>query len=305
MFPYQWKTYFAGIGESVSLYCDAVVSYNDQITVLWSFNKSPLRLNDSFRDIKTYIEEMSTEGEISSDLDIIFIEDTEFGIFTCSLQAYQFSVEKVYLQHKMAASGYITRTRDIIPQYNVRKYTGKEFYIYATPGGVIDLRWKPMNFNNENEDLIQYYYVNKVVFNRPQNSELLCSIFSSLYVFYGQALDLFLVLYDSTSSRFWMKNQKNSFETRFTECAGTKVFGIHTVVYFRRFHDKKMKSFVMQEVKHPDTKYLQPDLPYFYRIDNATKAKKEIIQILQKMDLNYPWFDNSLTCFLHARVVLD
>lgn len=37
-------------------------------------------------------------------------------------------------------------------------------------GGVIDLRWRPMNFSNENEDLIQYYYVNKVAFNRPQNS---------------------------------------------------------------------------------------------------------------------------------------
>lgn len=111
----------------------------------------------------------------------------------------------------MAASAYITRTRDIIAQYSVRRYNGKVFYIYTTPGGVIDLRWKPINFNNENEDLIQYYYVNKVAFNRPQNSGLLGSSFSYLYVFYGQALDLFLVPYDLTSSHFWMKNHKNSF----------------------------------------------------------------------------------------------
>lgn len=201
MSPYQRETYLAGIGESVSLYCGAIVTYNP-ITVLWSFNKSPLRFTDSFRTTKTYIEERSTEREISSDLNVNFIEDTDFGIFTCSLETYQFSVEKVYVQHNLAASAYITRTRDIIAQYNVKKYSGKEFYIYATLGGVIDLRWRPMNFSNENEDLVQYYYVNKVAFNRPQNSGWLCSTFSSQYVFYGQALNMFLVLYDATSSHF-------------------------------------------------------------------------------------------------------
>lgn len=105
---YQRKTYLAGIGESVSLYCGAVVS-NNLITVLWSFNKS-LRFNDSFRTTTTYIEERSTEREISSDLNVNFIEDTNFGIFTCSLETYQFSVEKVYLQHNLAASAYITHT---------------------------------------------------------------------------------------------------------------------------------------------------------------------------------------------------
>lgn len=113
MSPYQRETYLAGIGESVSLYCGAIVSYNP-ITVLWSFNKSTIRFNDSFRNTKTYIKEGSTEREISSDLNINFIEDTDFGIFTCSFETYQFSVEKVYLQHNLAASAYITRTRDII-----------------------------------------------------------------------------------------------------------------------------------------------------------------------------------------------
>lgn len=108
MSPYQRKTYFAGIGESVSLYCGAVVSFNDPITVLWSFNQSSLRLNGSFRNINTYIEDVSKERKISGDLDITFIEDTGFGI--CYFQNYQFSVEKVYLQHKMAATAYITRT---------------------------------------------------------------------------------------------------------------------------------------------------------------------------------------------------
>lgn len=63
-----------------------------------------------------------------------------------------------------------------------------------------------MNFNYENEDLIQYYYVNKVAFNRPQNSEWLCSTCSSLYVLYGQALNMFLVLY--TVRRFLIFGRK-------------------------------------------------------------------------------------------------
>lgn len=84
---------------------------------------------------------------------------------------------------------------------------------------------------------------------------------------------MFLVLYDSTFSHFWTKNHRYSFETRFTECVGTEVFGIHTVVYFRRIYYKKMKSSVMQEVKHPDTIYVLPDLPYSSRMDNAIKAE--------------------------------
>lgn len=156
------------------------------------------------------------------------------------------------------------------------------------------------------EDLIQYYYVNKVAFNRPQNSGWLCSTCSSLYVLYGQALNMFLVLYDSTFSHFWTKNHKYSFETRFTECVGTEVFGIHTVVNFRQIYDEKMKSSVMQEVKHPDTIYVLPDLPYSYRMDNATTAEMEKMRPkLQKMDLNYLWFYNCLICCLHIRVLFE
>lgn len=110
-------------------------------------------------------------------------------------------------------------------------------------------------------DLIQNYYMNKVAFNRPQNSGLVCSsfFFVSVRVLWTSAG--FVLGFDSTSSHFWMKNHKNSLETRFTECAGSRVFGIHTVVYVRRIYDKKRKSFVTQEVKHPYTIYALPDLP--------------------------------------------
>lgn len=111
----------------------------------------------------------------------------------------------------------------------------------------------------------------------------------------------FVLGFDSMSSHFWMKNYKNSLETRFTECAGSRVFGIHTVVYVRRIYDKKRKSFVTQEVKHPDTIYVLPDLPYFYKMDNTyNKGKREkIIQTLQKMNLvlNYHGLTIALLVF--------
>lgn len=97
----------------------------------------------------------------------------------------------------------------------------------------------------------------------------------------------FVLGFDSTSSHFWMKNYKNSLETRFTECAGSRVFGIHTVVYVRRIYDKKRKSFVTQEVKHPYTIYELPDLPYFYKMDNTTKAKRRKSYKLYK---KWIWF---------------
>lgn len=83
---YQWKMYLVGIGESVSLYCGVVVLYN-LIIVLWFFNKS-FCFNDSFCIIKMYIEEWLMECEISSDLNVNFIEDINFGIFICFLEIY-------------------------------------------------------------------------------------------------------------------------------------------------------------------------------------------------------------------------
>lgn len=176
------------------------------------------------------------------------------------------------------ATSYIRSDEVLIAQYSVRKYSGREFFIYATPGGAIDITWKRMSFNNDLEDLIQYYYVNGVLFNRPKNAKLYCSSFSSLYILYGQAMNWFHVPYASESSHFLLK-QLSLFETHFTECAGSSVFGIHTVEYFRPVYDKKSGSYVLREVQHPDTLYVLPDLAYFYKMDNVSKAKKkEIIQ---------------------------
>lgn len=203
------------------------------------------------------------------------------------------------------ASSLIKSTEFLIAQYSVRKYSGREFYIYATPGGAIDITWKRMSFSNEVEDIIQYYYVNGIPFNRPNSSRMFCSSLSYLYILYGYAMNWFVVPCLSESSHFLL-NHLSIFETRFIDCAGSHVFGIHTVVYNRRVYDKKSGSFILQEVQHPDTIYVLPDTAYFYKMDNASKAKKkEIIQTLQKKDLDYTWFDNSNTCILIARVVLE
>lgn len=120
---------------------------------------------------------------------------------------------------------------------------------------------------------------------------------------YGQTLNMFLVLYDSTFSQFWTKNHKYSFETRFTECVGTEVFGIHTVVNFRQIYDEKMKSSVMQEVKHPDTIYVLPDLllPDGQRNkgrngENETKTTENGFELSMVLQLSYLLFTH--TCFI-------
>lgn len=274
--PYQRGVYLVGIGESVNLPCVAIVLKEIPVTVLWSLNRSYLHSNFSFskkRSISSYI--------ITTKLDYDFVENSGFGDITCSFRFYQNFGNKLFFQHKMASS-FIESTEYLIAQYSVRKYSGREFYIYATPGGAIDITWKQMSFNNEEEDVIQYYYVNGVQINRPMSSILFCSSFSYVYILYGHAMNWFVVPYLSVSSHF-LFNYLSIFQTRFIDCAGSHVFGIHTVEYFRRVFDKKSGSFILREVQHPDTIYVLPDTAYFYKMDNASKAKKkEIIQNLQK-----------------------
>lgn len=299
MWPYQRGVYLVGIGESVNLPCGAIVLKEAPMTVLWSLNGSYLHSNFSFskeRSISSYI--------ITTKLDFDFIENSGFGDITCSFRFYQHFGNKLFFQNKMASS-FIESTEYLIAQYSVRKYSGRKFYIYATPGGAIDITWKQMSFNNEVEDIIQYYYVNGVPINRPKSSILFCSSFSYLYILYGHAMNWFFVPYLLVSSQYLI-NYSSIFETHFIDCAGSHVFGIHTVEYFRRVYDKKSGSFTLREVQHPDTIYVLPDTAYFYKMDNASKAKKEeIIQNLQKLDLDYHWFDNRDTCILIARVVLE
>lgn len=299
--PYQQGVYLVGIGESVKLPCGAIVNNEAPMTVLWSLNGSYPHSNFGFSFSK---ERRVSSNIISTELDIDFIENSDFGDITCSFRVYQQFGNKLFFQRKMASS-FIESSEFLIAQYSVRKYSGREFYIYATPGGAIDITWKRMSFNNEIEDIIQYYYINGVPINRPKSSSLFCSSFSYLYILYGHAMNWFKVPYLSESPHFLL-NHLSVFENHFTDCAGSHVFGIHTVEYFRRVYDKNSGTFILREVQHPDTIYVLPDTAYFYKMDNTTKARKEeIIQNLQKMDLDYTWFDNSDTYVLIARVVLE
>lgn len=117
----------------------------------------------------------------------------------------------------------------------------------------------------------------------------------------------FVLGFDSTSSHFWMKNYKNSLETRFTECAGSRVFGIHTVVYVRRIYDEKRKSFVTQEVKHHTqyTYYLICLTFTKWTTQQRQKGENHTNSTKNEFGFELSWFDNSLTCFLLARIVLE
>lgn len=146
--PYQRGVYLVGIGESVKLPCIAIINNEAPITVLWSLNGSYHHSNFSFSKKGSFSSNIITTGK-----DIDFIENSDFGDITCSFRFYVHGSEKLIFQHKMAFS-VIQSIEFLIAQYSVRKYPGREFYIYATPGGVIDIAWKRMSFNNEVEDII-------------------------------------------------------------------------------------------------------------------------------------------------------
>lgn len=299
--PYQRRTYYAGIGESVSLSCHAFSDVVGPVSVLWFLNGKYLRSNDSTCNITTNVKKAVLMQEISSQLDIDIIENNGFGNYTCSFRNYDFTGKKVSFKHEKAFPS-IKSIQKNIAQYSVKKHSGDDIFIYTTPGGVIDIRWKPMVFNNDLEDVIEFYYVNGVQYNRPNQIGLSCSALSFLFTLCGQASNWFVV--PCTSNFFQFFENLNLFETRFTACAVPNVFGVHTVKYFRRvYNEKQKKSFVLQEVKHPDTIYVQLDLPYFLKMDNATMEKEnKIIRNLHKSGLEYLLNKKTITCLWTLRI---
>lgn len=302
-FPYRRQTYNVGIGESVSLSIAEQSKFIDNLSsVFWSLNGSHLCSNNSGCIINTNVN--GSIPAVESIIDIDFIDDIGFGNFTCTFHSYSYIGEKLHFQ-RIQATPIIESLEIIMAQFNVVKYLGREFFIYATPGGVIDIRWKHMYFNSENEDVIQYYNINGAPYNKKSGLTTKCSSLSYLYALYGKAMNWFIIPQMDGSPDILI-NFFNTYETRFTTCAGSSVFGIHTVEYFRRIYDKKSNSFIFREVKHPDKIYVLPDLPYFYKMDKVTKGRKEqMIKNLQKQSLDYIWFENNHTLFLIARVVLE
>ena len=257
-------------------------------------------------DTKVIYEKDVHTHTFSSDLKISFLDNFGFGDYDCVIRRYYYFGSKMYFNNtKLNAMTNIGIGEFLIGQYSVREYVKRDFYVYATPGGAIDLTWKPMNFDNNNEDIIQYYYVNGKHFERKHTcygTKLICSSFSSLYIAYARAMNLFILPYFSILSDY-LQNNLNAFETHFTECAGPSVFGVHTVEYVRRVYDEGSKTFVLREVEHPDTLYVLPDLPYMYKMDNETKAKKTtIIRKLKEINLDYIWFENSHQLVFIARL---
>lgn len=304
-YPYQQASYKAGIGESVSLHCRVASKTRHPTSELyWSLNGRPLRSNCTFCKITTNNKTVDHGYHIYSQLDINFIENNGFGNFTCSLLTYEYAEVKLNFRHKKPAP-FIKNIETVIARYNWKKYSGREIYIYAALGSVIDIKWKLMSFDYDNEDLIQYYYVNGVPFDRLSTSWSSCTAFSYIYMLYGEAMKWFSV-WNNLRCTHSFKQIKNFVETRFTECAGSNAYGVHTVEYFRRVYDKNSQSFVLREVKHPDTIYVLPDTPYFLKTDNETKTKhKEVIQHLSKSASYYPWFETSHAFVLICRAGIE
>lgn len=221
-FPYRRQTYNVGIGESVSLSITTLSNSTYNLSVFWSLNGSHLCSNNSGCFINTNIDRSIPYNKVESMIDIDFIDDIGFGNFTCTFHSYSYIGEKLHFE-RIQASSIIKSLEIIMAQYNVVKYLGREFYIYATPGGVIDIRWKQMSFNSENEDVIQYYNINGTHYSKTSSLTTKCSSLSYLYVLYGQAMNWFFVPQMDGSPDILI-NFLNSYETRFTACAGSSVF---------------------------------------------------------------------------------
>ena len=302
-FPYRRQVFTVGNGESVQLLCYTISNIKHPRNAVWFLNESYLDPNVYFFDEEKNITNDDPVNLLKSTLNIDFIQKSGYGDYTCFFQSYHYSGENLTFASKKAATMILT-LKVLIGQYSVRQYTGGEFYVYATPGGALDLTWKSMHFDNENEDVIQYYLINGKHFEKQRISTS-CSSISYLYIVYGKAMKWFSLPFFRSSSDNLI-NFGNLYKTHFTECAGRNVFGVHTVEYFRRVYDKKSKAFVLREVKHPDTLYVLPDVPYFSKMDNATKAKKMLnIKHLQEMKLDYTWFENSDTHVLIVRVIAE
>lgn len=303
-FPYEKGALEIAYGESVRLSCSAARKTNDKVIPIWLVNGSYLDLNMDIYSLENNVRNKS----ISSHLSIDFIENSAFGDYSCHFQIDEYYGKKVSFENKSAVL-FKDSSEIIIAQYHVQQYNGKNIYVYAAPGGVIDLSWKIMNFNNEKEDVIQYYYVNGNHLQEQDTNSLTSLVYSTLsylYIAVGNVMEWFAIPYSSTSSSGYLIKYDNFYMTRLVKYSGPSVFGVHTVEYFRRVYDNRSKTFVLREVKHPDTLYVLPDLPYFYKMDNATKEKKKLmIEYLQELNLVFSWFENSHYFVLMARVVFE
>lgn len=108
------------------------------------------------------------------------------------------------------------------------KYLGREFYIYVILGEVIDIRWKLMLFNDVNEDLIEFYYVNGVYYKEIFGLVIVCLCFLYFYVVVMNWL-FFLIIYELKDFLF---NYLGWYEICLIICVVFGIFGIYIVEYF-------------------------------------------------------------------------
>ena len=190
LLPYHKKVMSVVNGESVKLHCDAfLITPESLVNVTWAFNGSNINSKMDTPDTKVIYEKDVHTHTFSSDLKISFLDNFGFGDYNCIIRSYYYFGSKMYFNKtKLNAMTNMGISELLIGQHSVRQYVKRDFYVYATPGGAIDLTWKPMNFDNDNEDIIQYYYVNGKHFERKHTGNgttLSCSSFSYLYIVYA------------------------------------------------------------------------------------------------------------------------
>ncbi|XP_061182421.1 uncharacterized protein LOC133190749 [Saccostrea echinata] len=304
--PYQREVHVISTGESFSLSCSALLNGTCSVRVFWTSRGRNVTSISSQSKITTDFQRvLGNQMFVKSTLQFDAIKNSDFRKYSCSFHYEDFSSESFYYQNNKA-SAFMMDFEYLIGQYRIKKYRGENFFVYASPGSVVNLEWGPMSFKSERSDITQYYYVNGVPYSKEEKRENgRCSAFSYLYFLYGKAMKWFTVPEFSSSSDILL-NRLDTYETHFLGCADERFFGVHRVDYLRRIYDEKSRAYIYIEVQHPDTLIVLPDQPYFLKMDNTTKADKEkIIRKIQQFNMKYTWFENTHKGILVVRLIIE
>ncbi|XP_062586896.1 uncharacterized protein LOC134248518 [Saccostrea cucullata] len=303
--PYHREVHVISTGESITLHCNALLNGNtcNLGRVFWTSRGRNVSSINSQSKITTDFQRVQDDKmSVKSSLQFDARKKSDFGKYSCSIYFEDFSIESLYYQNNKAST-FIKASEYLIGQYHIKKYRGNKYFVYATPGSVVNLEWSPMSFKSERRDIFQYYYVNGALYSNGKNGR--CSAFSYLYILYGKLMNWFTIPEFSSSSDILL-NRFESYQTHFLGCAVDGFFGVHRVVYLRRIYDKKSRADIFIEVKHPDTLIVLPDQPYFFKMDNTTKADKEkIIRKIQDFNMEYTWFENTHKGILAFLLIIE
>ncbi|XP_062576751.1 uncharacterized protein LOC134238645 [Saccostrea cucullata] len=146
--PYQREVHVVSRGESFSISCKAFLHGTFPVHVYWTSKGRNVTSISSKCKISTDIQSViGNQMFVTSTLQFDAIKNSDFGKYSCSLYYEEFSSASYHYQNNKA-SAFIVATEYLIGQYRIKRYRGKKFFVYTSPGSVVNLEWRPMSFKD-------------------------------------------------------------------------------------------------------------------------------------------------------------